>query len=848
MRVAVIGAGKMGLPVACQFAHQGATVIACDINPLLVEAINSGRCPIDEPGVPELLEGGVRSGRLKATTDTTAAVAASEVIVVIVPALLTDGRRADTSILEAASRKIAEGLQRGAMVCYETTLPVGATRNVLRPILEESGLKAGEDFSLVFSPERVKSQLVLKHLTQTPKVVGGIDAASAERGFAFYQQYLGAPAINVGSLEAAELVKLAGMIYRDVNIALSNEIARYAEQTGVDLGPVIAATNTDGDTFMLIPGIGVGGHCTPVYPYFLTHDADRLGVPVTIAERARRVNDTQPGHMVGQLERRLGSLRGRRVLILGLGFRPQVKEHYCSTTFLLRDELERRGAEALVHDPLYTEDEIRAAGFNPGSLDAGSAPDAVILCTAHQVYRDLDVQVLARRGVRALVDGRNIWSAEIVAGTGMHYLSVGRPAVPEMETPAPSVPFARPSMGSEEADAAAEAIRSGWVTQGPRVADFEREFAEYVGAPHACAVSSATTGLHLALHALGVGPGDEVITVSHSFIATANAIRHCGAQPVFVDIEPQTYNIDPRLLEAAITPRTRAIMPVHQIGLPCDMTALLEIAERRGLPVVEDAACAIGSEIRIGETWERIGRPHGVVACFSFHPRKILTTGDGGMITTRDPELDQRFRMLRQHSMSLSDVQRSGMKHVVFEDYPFLGFNYRMTDIQAAVGRVQLRRMAGMLKRRIELGEAYTQAIREISGLAAPHVPAYARPNYQSYAVRVTPEYPLSRDALMQYLLDNGVNTRRGIMNAHQEGAYAYMGPQHLPHSEAARDSVVLLPFYGGMRDAEVVRVVELLRAPALSGSGRGSALLPREIAGQGSERDLVMAAAGSRR
>jgi perosamine synthetase len=377
-----------------------------------------------------------------------------------------------------------------------------------------------------------------------------------------------------------------------------------------------------------------------------------------------------------------------------------------------------------------------------------------------------------------------------------------------------NITIAKPELGEEEAAAARQAILSGWVTQGPQVAAFEEEFARYVGAPYACAVSNCTTALHLALHALGVGPGDEVITVSHSFIATANAVRYCGATPVFVDIDPRTYNLDPDRIEIAVTSRTKAIMPVHQIGLPCDMEAILEVAARHGLPVIEDAACAIGSEVRFAGHWDRIGKPHGTVACFSFHPRKIITTGDGGMLTTRDEGLDKKFRLLRQHAMSVPDTVRHAAKRVIFEEYPEVGFNYRMTDIQAAVGRAQMRRLPDILPTRRSLAVRYSEALATIPGLEAPFVPDYARPNFQSYAVRVTAEYPLTRDQLMQALLERGITTRRGIMNSHQEGAYASEG-WILPHSEAARDAVVLLPLHTLMTADDQEYVIEALRTLA---------------------------------
>jgi perosamine synthetase len=368
------------------------------------------------------------------------------------------------------------------------------------------------------------------------------------------------------------------------------------------------------------------------------------------------------------------------------------------------------------------------------------------------------------------------------------------------------IPFSRPTLRGDEGQAVSEVIASGWVSQGPRVREYEQAFAERVGAAEAVATSNCTTALQLALHVSGVGPGDEVIVPSMSFIATASSVWQCGATPVFADVDPRTFNLDPDAAERAITARTKAIMPVHQLGLPADMDRFVALAERTGVALVEDAACAIGARYR--------GRPIGSLgplACFSLHPRKVITTGEGGMIAVADGAVAARLRMLRQHSMDVSDLARHGARDVVIESYPERGWNYRMTDMQAALGLCQLELLDEVLAERRRLAERYTAAIERMPFLAPPYDPGYAERTWQSYAVTLAADAPIDRTELMRLLLLDGVPTRRGVMAIHQEQAYADMAAVELPQTEAASSRSLMLPLFAGLTDEQQDHVIDCL-------------------------------------
>ena len=379
----------------------------------------------------------------------------------------------------------------------------------------------------------------------------------------------------------------------------------------------------------------------------------------------------------------------------------------------------------------------------------------------------------------------------------------------------------KPLLGVEEEEAIVRVIRSGWITQGPEVIAFEQEFARAVNAKHAVAVSSCTSALHLALKALKVTKNDEVIVPSHSFIASANAIRHSGAIPCFVDIDPITFNLDPSKIQSAINPQTKAILCVHQMGMPSNLEEILKISKSTGVPIIEDAACAIGSKIRLNKKdWECIGKPHGVVAAFSFHPRKVITTGDGGMLTTNDDSIARKFRLWRQHGMSVPDSVRHNSNEVIFESYQELGYNYRMTDLQASLGREQLKKLEAIVKKRREIASFYEKAFLNCEDVKLPKDSHYTKSNWQSFCVRLlNNRHELKY--VMQALLEKGISTRRGIPCAHKEPTYSkeswtWTGKSkgklpNLDESLLAQSQCLLLPLHHEMKEEDVYFIKDSL-------------------------------------
>ncbi len=366
------------------------------------------------------------------------------------------------------------------------------------------------------------------------------------------------------------------------------------------------------------------------------------------------------------------------------------------------------------------------------------------------------------------------------------------------------IAVAKPYLGKEEAQSAYDTILTNWVTQGPRVQEFEEKFASYTGAKYAVALSNCTTALHLAMIVAGVKQGDEVICPSMSYIATANCIKYVGATPVFAEVKSETYNIDLQSAEKLITPKTKAIIIVHQIGLPADIDAFKELCAKHNLKLIEDAACAAGSAYK----GTKIGS-HSDLVCFSFHPRKVITTGDGGMITTNNEEIYNRLKLLRQHGMSVNDRVRHSSKTVIMEDHLEVGYNYRLTDIQAAVGIKQLERLDWIIAERRKVAQKYQDAFKNIDFIRIPSEPEGYFTNWQSYVLYLKPSSPVKRNDLMQKLLDKGISTRRGVMTSHRESAYKehkLVAP--LTISEDASDNSIVLPLYVPMTNEDIDTVI----------------------------------------
>jgi len=431
--VAVLGLGKIGLPLAVQYALHGRHVIGCDIDAQVVEMVNAGLCHVqEEPGLATEVARLVHQGLLSATANTAEAVRQADAVVVIVPVIIDAKHEVSFTAIDAATAAIGEGLQPGTLVIYETTLPVGTTsRRSARMLERTSGLKAGQDFFLAYSPERVSSGCIFRDLRIYPKVVGGINDKSAAAAVAFYRSVLDAEIITMASTDEAEFVKLIETTYRDVNIALANEFAYYADAHGLNAAAAITAANTQPYSHIHTPGVGVGGHCIPIYPYFLfagledsyiqTNDSELQ--MLMLPRYARRINDTMAEYAVQRIGAVIGSLAHQSVLILGVAYRGDVREVAFTSAKLLQKALLECDTAVYIDDPLFSADELHALGYTPLTPEVESEICAIILQADHQAYKLFDFSRFSR--CQVVLDGRKALCREQIEALGMRYITIG---------------------------------------------------------------------------------------------------------------------------------------------------------------------------------------------------------------------------------------------------------------------------------------------------------------------------------------------------------------------------------------------------------------------------------------
>lgn len=422
-KISVVGFGKIGQAVVANILSHGVKVTAVDINPGLKQAFEAGKYEINEKGLSEALVPAYNSGNLEITDDFSA-IKGSAAVIVAIPLLVDKQKRIMDEPFLQCFKTLAPHFEENVLIVIETSIPVGYGRNTVVPAIESQGKKHGTDFLLVHSPERIKSGTMLEQLLRTPKVIGGVSPEATQKAYEIYQWFFDKSLLHlVDSIEAAELVKLAGMAYRDVNIALSNQLAQFSNAINVNFSDLIPLINTDGEASLLLPGIGVGGHCTPVYPYFLINNFSQAGLDFLLASESRVINDNMAGYAVNQVKQ---LVKQKKALILGLSFRPNVKEDTFSTTYLLHEALKAEGFDTLVHDTEFSAEELQKKGFAAAADIYSTGAEAVLLVTTHKQYRDIDFAQLAAAGVKVFVDGRNSFDRKKVEAAGLHYIGIGK--------------------------------------------------------------------------------------------------------------------------------------------------------------------------------------------------------------------------------------------------------------------------------------------------------------------------------------------------------------------------------------------------------------------------------------